>query len=334
MESRVLNFTHDIPIKCSLEPPLRMILWAGDCMHNGVTDIERLPNFDVYVCIAYSSALQQNINYLNNRERPGIICIVDVNSDEQMQHFIKEFAGRVTTIDADYHGNTPTMKPEYYHALLAPGGEAYNVEGINSLIMFMGDYINALELFAPILPYELRNARRYTSTMIQLAKDNDLQVDFAWTSPDLKDPYYDAIREAQENYSTYRKTLNPNHISLWNFNKDNLEEYWSHLSPLILSFNYKRAITHDPSLESVIEPYIDRFKKYLIERIELNVDIMEEFREQQQSLEQVQKLYTTYKYARNFTGFSSHISGYRDLRYNGGPLVYNLWLKKNNMPAN
>jgi hypothetical protein len=328
MGSTVLNFSLNNTEKCTLEDPLRMILWAGDCINNGQTDIERLPNFDVYVSIGISQTLKANIDYLYTRNQPGVICIVDTNSDEQMQRFIKEFAGRITTIDADYHGNTPSMKPEYYHALLAPGGEAYNVEKISSLIMFIGDYINALELFAPILPRKLRDERRYTTTIIQLAKDNDLQVDFAWTSPELKASYYDEIRQAQENYSKYRKSLNPNHIILLNFTESNLEEYWSHLSPIILGFNYRRAISHNPFLEEIIEPYIDRFKTYLTKKLERNVDSVEEFTEQNLRLEQLQKLYTSIQYSQNFTGFSVHISKYRDLRYNGGPVVYNMWFRK------
>lgn len=334
MESRVLNFTYDIPKKCNLEPPLRMILWAGDCVHNGVTDIERLPNFDVYVCMGYSPTLQPNIDYLYKREQPGVICIVNVSSDEQMQRFIKEFAGRVTTIDSDYHGNTPKMKPEYYYALLAHGGRAYNVEGINGLMIYAGDYVNALEVFAPILPYNLRCERRYTPQMVQLAKDNNLCVDFAWTSPDLKDPYYDNIRRGQTNYAAYRESLNPNHLCLHKFTEANLEEYWSELAVEILTFNYARAISHSPVIESIIEPYMARFKAYLTARVELKVDNKEEFKEQALSFEKIKNLYTLSCYARNFTGFSPHISTYEDLRYSGSPVTYGLWLTKVNLSEN
>jgi hypothetical protein len=337
MESRVLNFTHDIPESCALEPPLRMILWAGDCVHNGITDIERLPNFDVYVCMGYSPTLQPNIEYLYNRDQPGVICIVDVSSDDQMQRLIKEFAGRVTTIDSDYHGNTPKMKPEYYYALLANGGRAYNVEGISGMMVYAGDYANALELFAPILPHDLRAERRYTPQMVQLAKDNNLCVDFAWTSPDLKDPYYDTIRQGQANYAAYREKLNPNHMNIYKFTEANLEEYWSDLAPEVLTFNYVRAILHNPAIEAILEPHIDRFKAYLTAKVEWVVDDRDEFREQALPFEKIQKLYTLSQYARKFSGFSPHISTYRDLRYNGGPIVYGLWVTKvvldeNNLP--
>jgi len=337
MESRVLNFTHDIPQRCTIDPPLRMILWAGDCVHNGITDVERLPIFDVYVCMGYSPTLQPNIEFLYKRERPGVICIVDVSSDAQMQRFIKEFAGRITTIDADYHGNTPKMKPEYYRALLAHGGKAYNIEGISSLIMYAGDYVNALEVFAPILPYDLRCERRYTPQMVQLAKDNNLCVDFAWTSPDLKHTYYDDIRKGQTNYAAYRARLNPNHNDIYKFSEKTLEEYWSDLAPEVLTFNYKRALLHRPAIEQIIEPYMERFKAYLTAKVEWEVDSKEEFKEQALSFERIQKLYSISRYARNFTEFSPHISTYHDLRYNGGPIAYGLWVTKvvlneNNLP--
>jgi len=328
MESRVMNFTHDIPAKCFLEPPLRMILWAGDGMHNGVTDIERLPNFDIYVCMGYPSTLQPNIDYLYKRSRPGVICIIDVSCDNQMQRFIKEFAGRITTIDADYHGNTPTMEPEYYYALLAHGGRAYNVEGISSMMIYMADYTNALELFAPILPCELKAERRYTPQMIQLAKDNNMPVDFAWTSPDIKHAYYDDIRRSQANYAAYRLRLNPNHNSIYKFNETNLEEYWSEFQPEVLTFSYTRAIIQNPSLETILEPYMNRFKAYVTAKVEAEVDSRDEFKEQSLPFERVQKLYTLSRYARKFSQFSPHISSYHDLRYEGGPLVYGMWLTK------
>ena len=328
MESRVLNFTYDIPMKCNLEPPLRMILWAGDGMHDGVTDIERLRNFDIYVCMGYPSTLQPNIDYLYNRAEPGVICIVDVSSVEQMQRFIKEFAGRISTIDADYHGNTPRMKPEYYSALLANGGRAYNVEGINSMMIYMADYTNALEVFAPILPDNLKAERRFTPQMVQLAKDNDLPVDFAWTSPDLKDPYYNDIRKGQESYSAYKQALNPNHLVIYKFNDTTLEEYWSELSSDFLTFNYTRAVTHNPALKDILEPYFGRFRVYITSKVMREVDDLDEFIKQVLTLEEIQKLYKLSQYARKFTGFSQHISTYHDLRYDGGPVKYSMWLTK------
>ena len=332
MESRVIDFAGrnniDSSLKCNLVDPLRMILWAGDCVHNGVTDIERLPNFDVYVCYGYPQMLQANINYLNNRIEPGVICIVDVTSEEQMQDFISEFAGRVTTIDADYHGNTPKMNPDYYRALLANGGKAYNVEGINSLVIYLGDYTNALEVFSPILPYKLNCERRYSPLMVELAKNNDLEVDFAWTSPDLKHPYYDNIRASQAAYTKHRQALNPNHLVFNKFNEKNLEEYWSQLACEVLTFNYTCATHYNPDLDKIIQPYMDRFKAFLVSRLERQVDSVEEFQEQALSIEQIQKLYKLSQYALNFRGFSTHFANYRDLRYNGGPMVYGMWLTK------
>jgi hypothetical protein len=337
MESRVIDFTHgktDISLMCNLVDPLRMILWAGDCVHDGITDIERLPNFDVYVCYGYPQMLQANVDYLNQRAEPGVICIIDVTSDEQMQDFISKFAGRITTIDADYHGNTPRLNPEYYHALLADGGKAYNVEGINSLVVVLGDYVNALEAFSPILPYKLFCERRYCPLMVELAKDNSLEVDFAWTSPDLKQPYYDNIRESQAAYTKYRQALNPNHLVFNKFNEKNLEEYWSDLAPDVLTFNYRRAIHHNPDLEQIIEPYMDRFKAFLVWRLERKVDSVEEFREQGLTIEDIQRLYKLSQYARDFKGFSVHFANYRDLRYTGGPTVYGMWLTRIDLTDN
>ena len=322
----MLNFTLDESTKCNLENPLRMILWAGDCVHNGITDIERLPNFDVYICFGFIHTLQANIEYLYNREKPGVICIIDTTSDEQMQRLIKEFKGRITTIDSDYNGNTPTMKPEYYRALLAEGGKAYNVEGINSMHLYMEDFINFLEIFAPILPASLRDKRRYTEEIIQLAKDNGLTVDMAWTSRDLDDPYYDEVRDRQKHFTEYRKRLNPNHISALCFNESTLEDYWSELSIRILTTNFKKALAVCEAKRIPLDSfaiYIDKFKEYLTIRFQELLENLEEFKESNIPFERIQELYKVSRIA--FNGFSLRFGNFRDLRFPGGPVIYGYW---------
>jgi len=329
MDKRVINFTLDTDTKCNLENPLRMILWAGDCMHNGITDIERLPNFDVYVCFGFTHTVQANIEYLYKRERPGVICIVDTTSDEQMQRLIKEFRGRITTIDSDYNGNTPIMKPEYYKALLAEGGKAYNVEGINLMHLYMEDYINMLELLAPILPASLRDRRRYTEEMLQLAKDNGITVDMAWTSHDLDDPYYDEVRERQKHYTEYRKRLNPNHISALCFNEFTLEDYWSELSIRILTTNFKKALavceTKRIALD-IITIYLNKFKAYLTTRLKALLEDLAEFNDANLPFEKIQELYKISRI--EFNGFNLRYGNFQDLRFPGGPVIYGYWFIK------
>jgi len=121
---RTMNFTLEpiVQIVPELEGrhDLRMVLWAGDCVHDTITDVERLPNFDVYLCFGFSQTLPENVDYIySKRSRPGIICIIDVWAKEQMDRLIEVFRGRFSVIDSDYNGNTPTLPREYYDALLS-----------------------------------------------------------------------------------------------------------------------------------------------------------------------------------------------------------------------
>lgn len=330
MESRVLNYTTDNHPKCHIDGPLKMILWAGDMVDNGITDIERLPGYDVYLCFGFTKTIQPNIDYIYSRETPGYICIVDARSEEQMSRFIKEFRGRFSYIDSDYRGNTPWMNPEYYYDLLQDGGKAFNVEGINGSYMYRGDYINALETFAPILPSKLNDERRYTEAMLQLAKDNNLDVDMAWTSPDLKDPYYTSIRENQNIYSSYRKSLNPYHVGARMLGENDLEDYWSKLSETVMSFNIDNAERETKcSLDELFGSSWQRFKNYLIKRVENCVNNKEEFNEYTaEDFGRVQLILKFISTAKRFVGFRTHYGFYEDPRKNGNPRVYGMWLEK------
>jgi hypothetical protein len=329
MDSYLLDFKANKPTQpCTLESPLRMVLWAGDCVHDGKTDVERLPNFDIYVCSGFSDGLQENINFLKKRNRPGVICIIDAFHDDQMQNLINEFHDRISVIDADYHGNTPKLKPEYYRLLLASDGRAYNFEGINSMQLYLGDFKDTLEVFAPILPRELNDERRFTGQMVDLAKDNDLSVDMAWTSSDLMHRYYDSIREGQNKYSEYRKSINPNHNLAFTFTEERLEKYWSQISYNILNFKYDSALFHRASLDDVVGKYLDRFKNYLISAMESSIDNIEEFREMNYPLRKIQALFYNFKYGQTFSGFHCRVESYHDLRYESGPLVHGVCLRK------
>ena len=100
---RTMNFFLDMPGHVELEGNLRMILWAGDCVHNDVTDVERLPDFDVYLCYGSMPTLQANIDYIYNRSNPGIICILDAMNKYHMARFIELFRNRFNLIDSDFN---------------------------------------------------------------------------------------------------------------------------------------------------------------------------------------------------------------------------------------
>lgn len=326
-----MNYTSGRIAHCSIEGPLRMILWAGDCIHNGVTDVERLPGYDVYLCMGFVHGLQENIEFLSRREVPGYICIINNSSPDEMTAFIKDFMGRFSLIDSDYHGNTPRMLPEYYASLLSANGRAYNIEGINGLIMYRADYMNALETFGPVLDDTLHNERRYTKPMLDLARDNKLQVDMAWTSPDLADPYYENIRLGQNNFSTKIKSLNPNHVVARLMDESRLEEYWSQLSDELVVFHKSRAEyeAKKPLEELVGASNWERFTRYVTQKVERLVQDLSEFKEYTNyDFTKIQHILKLSIVAKNFQGFKINYGFYNDTRKVGSPRVYGMWICK------
>ena len=331
MDSCVMNYTSGRIAHCSIEGPLRMILWAGDCIHNGITDVERLPGYDIYLCMGFVHGLQENIEFLSKREKPGYICIINNSSPDEMTAFIKDFMGRFSLIDSDYHGNTPRMLPEYYASLLSADGWAYNIEGINGLIMYRADYMNALETFGPVLNNRLHDERRYIKPMIDLARDNNLQVDMAWTSPDLKETYYNDIRQGQENFSTKIKLLNPNHVGARLMGEDKLEEYWSQLSDELMIFSKSRAeYEAKMSLEELFgASNWNRFTGYITEKVERLVQNVSDFREYTDyDFSKVQHILKLSTVAKKFDGFTIHYGFYNDTRKEGAPRVYGMYITK------
>ena len=331
MDSCVINYTLGSSIKCSIEGPLKLMLWAGDCVHNGITDIERLPDYDIYLCIGFTEGIKENAEFLSRREKPGYICSIDHSSPEQMSEFIKDFMSRFSLIDSDYHGNTPKFKPEYYACLLSSDGRAYNIEGINGLIMYRADYMNALETFGPILDDTLNDERRYIKPMLDLAKDNKMPVDMAWTSPDLKDQYYDTIRLGQNTFSSKVRSLNPKHDIARMMDEERLEEYWSQLSDELMVFNKARAEYEAkvPLEELFGSSRWERFTRYLTQKVESIVNDVSEFKEYTEyDFTRVQHILNLSLVAKSFTGFVVNYGFYTDLRKKGHPRTYGLWISK------
>lgn len=264
---RTMNFVTGTPSYCELAGDLKMVLWAGDCSNNGITDVERLANFDVYLCYGFMQTLQANIDYINSREKPGIICILDVTNKEQMGRFVEVFRGRFSVIDSDYRGNTPTLPLEYYYELLSPEGKAFNIKGINGCILPTEDYQNSLELFAPLLSQVDNYKRMWTKEFIELADGNKLTPSSAWQSPDLKDPYYDGVRQRQLQLMEWNKNRNPIGSQVWKYSKDNLEEYWKLLPIHILTVNFERTNICGNDFREYATMNLERFKTFLIDLI-------------------------------------------------------------------
>ena len=259
-----LDFTNPYQLTSEIPPQrynLRLILWAGDGEHDGVTDVRRLNNYDVYVCRGLPpTVLQKNIHDLTDHQ---ILCIMDAKDERQMALFRNMFQGSFSTIDADYFGNTPTLPLKLYTPLLGTGGIAYNTEGINGLIMSQENLLNILEIFAPILNEQAKEMRRWDKMILDLAKRDEMSPGEVWSSPDLKHRWYDYHRESQERFQGWQKERN----SAWPWYKPTMEEHCEDLKPYTLCARIHET-SMPPEIMQEIQPHLPAFQNYLAEKVE------------------------------------------------------------------
>ena len=261
---RVLNYTkHNVhpdhlpPIRTNL----RLMLWAGDGIHEGVSDVARLRGYEMFLCLGLALNLEQNIADLSASQT---LCIIDIHDNVQMTEFRKEFRGAFAHIDSDYHGNTPHLRTSDYATLLGPGGTARHIEGINGLIMPLDNMLSTLEMFAPVLDYETRQKRLWSDAVIKLAKRDQISPGEVWSSGGLNHPFYNYIQEEQERFAGWQKSRNPQ----WPAMKPTLQEQLEILGADVLTC----PITHP-----IEQQYLEEFSDFLDEKIRVILEIKTNF---------------------------------------------------------
>jgi hypothetical protein len=270
------NLICQIPAWLSDKADASLMLWAGDCVHGGVTDVERLPDYDVYLCYGFDG-LEANLNVNRGPERPICICVIDIHDEQQLNRFTELFNGIFQTINSDYRGNTPRLPMQAYRDLLKPGGSAYNTEGINAVFFPTVAFRDTLELFAPVLPEDLKPRRKWTKSVIELAKDNGLSVGATWTSPDLQIPYYAEIRKEQNMFDESQARRYPGQ-ALYNlpYTADTIEEYWDTLPDHIFLVSPHRGLAWENLDDEWMVPFKMRLIPYLEARVKRSMTVAEQ----------------------------------------------------------
>lgn len=302
LQMSVIDFTNQprIPKWLLNRNPLRLILWAGDGFHQ-ISDVERLPAFDMYLCQGYPQNLQANIDYIEANNLKKTICIINALDPMQMSLFCGIFKNRFSHIDSDYIGNTPTLDPKYYNMLLAPGGEAHHIRGINSAQFPTEDFYNALELFAPVLPPYMNARRKWIEPILNMAVGNGMSPEYVWENH--KGDISPNIIGAQNEFT--RTQLKRSVIAT-----SNLEEYWLKLSVRILTVDLDRAWRWGGFTGDVVQGYHDRLAAHLKGRINMNPDIE---RYLTGGLREVQHVF----YLQSILPVNGRIGYYTDLRREG-----------------
>jgi len=298
-----------------------------------MTDIERLPLYDVYVCSGAYDGLNANIEAL----KPGqTLCLINMLDPLQVAAFLEVFRGSFNHINGDYRGNTPRIYAALYKDLLAPGGNAYNIDGINCITLPEEELLNALEVFAPILPDTLKARRIWTSQVLELAKDNRLSPSDLWHSPDLTPLYYSSVINGQKQFREDQKRRSP----MWWPREGGitLEEYWKTLPVKLIISSLRLAVGYpycDETMEA-IRPYMARFSAFLDEVIGVQqgttldtmayIDAMGSCKTDEELVRLRQRIITDL-YA-DYGGLMPHITSYVDDRYETCPVKFGLVLTR------
>ena len=270
------NLIRDVPKWISDKADASLMLWAGDCVHGGAPDVQRLPDYDVYLCYGFDG-LDANLNVNRDPGKPMCICVIDIHDEQQLANFTELFQNKFQTINSDYHGNTPRLPMEAYRSLLKQGGSAYNTEGINAVFFPTVAFRDTLELFAPVLPDNLKPRRKWTKSVLELARDNGLSVEATWTSPDLHIPYYNELRKEQINFDESQARRYPSQ-KLYNlqYTADTIEEYWDTLPDHIFLVSPHRGLAWENVEDEWMVPFKMRLIPYLEGRIKRSMTVSEQ----------------------------------------------------------
>lgn len=256
--------------KQSNEKNLRLMLWAGDGKHDGVTDVRRLPGYDVYLCAGWQQSFQDNIDDLTARQT---LCVLDIHSEKQLALFHYVYDGCFTQIDADYNGNTPMLPITDYTSLLQTGGTAYNIEGINGLIMPEENLYGMLELFAPVLSRQSQLKRKWSWSVLELSKRDDLDPAMVWTSPDLNHPYYAYVKERQKDFENDQRRRS----AAWPQHEETLLAQWNKADTKLLLTSLRQHIPGGQVAFDDVAPHLSRFDEFLGNKIDELLSIKPRF---------------------------------------------------------
>jgi len=240
---------------------LRLMLWAGDGKHGSLTDIMRLPNYDVYLCAGWQENLQENIDMLTDRQT---LCVLDIKNEVQLALFHHIYDGCFELIDSDYEGNTPSLPISDYTSLLTSGGSARHIEGINSIRTPYENLYGMLELFAPILPAELLLKRLWCSDIMELSARDNMPPSMVWSSPDLNHSYYRYVKDAQKSFEEEQKRR----CGAWPRHEATLQEQWSKMSTVALTCSTYLDAPIREGVMGKLMPHMSRFNEFLDGKIE------------------------------------------------------------------
>ena len=167
----VLDFAVEVTVP-EFKNPVSLMVGAGDLIHDGILNVEKFSESDVFFCNAWDidGSFKANIDYLEAMQYNKIICVVDYHDYTQRRRFIEAFKGRFYMIDG-HGGHVPHFTVAELEELLTEGGEAVNIHEKSETMLPLKDAKYFLENgFFPgyIASHSYLTGRIYDKTCVPL----------------------------------------------------------------------------------------------------------------------------------------------------------------------
>ncbi len=121
---------------------LSLIMGAGDLDQEGILNVKKFSDFDVFFCNNWShdGSLERNVAYVAEHYfHQKVICIIDIHNEEEMFRFTELFEHRFRRIDG-YGQHTPHMSIMDLEKVLCLGGIATNIYEMCEMCMEVEEF--------------------------------------------------------------------------------------------------------------------------------------------------------------------------------------------------
>lgn len=121
---------------------LSLIMGAGDLDQEGILNVKKFSDFDVFFCNNWShdGSLERNVAYVAEHYfHQKVICIIDIHNEEEMFRFTQLFEHRFRLVDG-YGQHTPHMSIADLEKVLCLGGIATNIYEMCEMCMELGEF--------------------------------------------------------------------------------------------------------------------------------------------------------------------------------------------------
>lgn len=161
------------------EDGLSLIMGAGDLDQEGILNVKKFSDFNVFFCNNWSfhGTLEKNIAYIAEHYfHQKVICIIDVHNEQEMFSFTELFKHRFRRVDG-YDQHTPHMTIADLERVLCLGGRATNIYEMSEMCMEVDEFQKYLkEDYYPYMALMDGKVYRNPGTQFNLGEEKTAEL--------------------------------------------------------------------------------------------------------------------------------------------------------------